>query len=141
MADLDFTYSALKAVEVGGAEVPSLIDEVPVLAVIATQAEGLTRIRDAGELRVKETDRLSALAENLTRMGAKVEELPDGLEIEGPTKLYGAEIDSFGDHRIAMAFSVAGLIAEGQTVIHDAACADISFPGFYDLLRSLFQER
>lgn len=141
VADLEISHGSLKAVEVGGAEVPSLIDEVPVLAVVAARAEGVTRIRDAGELRVKETDRLAALARNLTAMGAKVTETADGLDIEGPTPLNGAELDSFGDHRIAMAFSVAGLVAGGETVIRDAACADISFPGFYDLLRGLCREQ
>jgi 3-phosphoshikimate 1-carboxyvinyltransferase len=137
VADLLVEEGSLKGAVISGDILPSLIDEVPVLAVVATQAAGITRIEDASELRVKETDRLAAVAENLKRMGAKVREFPEGLEIEGPCNLRGAEIDSFGDHRIAMAFSVAALVAEGETVIRRAECADISFPGFYSLLRGL----
>ena len=137
VADLTVEKGPLKSTSVGGDILPSLIDEIPVLAVVATQAEGRTRIVDAAELRVKETDRLAAVAGNLKKMGAKVREFPDGLEIEGPCRLTGAEIDSYGDHRIAMAFSVAALVAEGETVIRQAECADISFPGFYTLLRGL----
>jgi len=137
VADLTVEKGPLKSTSVGGGILPSLIDEIPVLAVVATQAEGRTRIADAAELRVKETDRLAAVAGNLKKMGAKVSEFPDGLEIEGPCRLTGAEIDSYGDHRIAMAFSVAALVAEGETVIRQAECADISFPGFYTLLRGL----
>ena len=141
VADLEVSFSSLKSATVEGAEVPSLIDEIPVLAVVATQAHGVTRIRDAGELRVKETDRIKAIAGNLRSMGAAVEEHADGLDIEGPTPLAGCALDSFGDHRIAMAFSIAGLVASGETVITDAGCADISFPGFYSLLRGLHREK
>ncbi len=137
VADLLVRRGSLTAVTVEGAVVPSLIDEVPVLAVLATQARGVTRIRNAEELRVKETDRLKALAVNLRALGATVTELPDGLEIEGPANLTGTTIPSFGDHRIAMAFSVAGLVAEGETAIEDPGCAEISLPGFYPLLREL----
>ena len=137
VADLVVRHKALKACRIGGSILPSLIDEVPVLAVLATQAEGLTRISEAGELRLKETDRIRAVCENLSRMGARVRELPEGLEIEGPTPLTGACLDSFGDHRIAMAFSVAALVAQGATVIENAECVDISFPGFYPTLRNL----
>lgn len=137
VADLTVGQGELSGCTVDGSILPSLIDEVPVLAVLATQAAGLTAIRDAAELRVKETDRIRAVSENLSRMGAKVREFPDGLEIEGPTKLHAAKIETFGDHRIAMAFSVAALVANGETVIGDAACADISFPNFYHTLRQL----
>ncbi len=137
VADLRVAHGALKAFDIGGSIIPSLIDEVPVLAVLAALAEGTSRIRDAGELRVKETDRLKAVADNLSRMGAAVRELPDGLEIDGSARLAGARIDSYGDHRIAMAFSVAGLVADGDTVIRDSSCADISFPGFYSELDRL----
>ncbi len=138
VADLRVAHDgALKAFDIGGSIIPSLIDEVPVLAVLAAMANGVSHIRDAGELRVKETDRLKAVADNLSRMGARVKELPDGLEIDGPARLGGARIDSCGDHRIAMAFSVAGLVAVGDTVIHDPSCADISFPGFYSQLDRL----
>ena len=123
--------------EFSGKMIPRIIDEIPILAVAATQAEGVTTIKDAGELRVKESDRLKALAENLNKMGAKVREKEDGLVITGPTRLKGAEIDSFGDHRIAMAFSVAALVATGETTIKNVECVDISFPGFYEKLAAV----
>jgi 3-phosphoshikimate 1-carboxyvinyltransferase len=117
--------------------IPSLIDELPLLAVVGSQIDGGIRIRDAGELRLKESDRLAATASNLRAMGAAVEELEDGLAVSGPTRLRGAAIDSFGDHRIAMAFSVAALIADGETEIAGAECVEISFPEFYGLLESV----
>ena len=123
----------------GGPHIPSLIDELPLLAVVGTQIPGGIEIRDAGELRLKESDRLTATARNLRAMGADVSELPDGLRIIGPTKLHGAEIDSFGDHRIAMAFSVAALIADGETEIRGSESAAVSFPEFYELLDSLIE--
>jgi 3-phosphoshikimate 1-carboxyvinyltransferase len=141
VADVVVGHGGLRACDVGGSILPSLIDEVPVLAVLAAGAQGTSRIRDAAELRVKETDRLHAVAVNLARMGAKVAELPDGLDIEGPADLTGSVIDSYGDHRIAMAFSVAALTAGGETVIEDSACADISFPGFYATLRELASQK
>lgn len=132
MADLLVRHQALHGTKVFGNRVALLIDEIPILAVLATQADGATHIRDAGELRVKESDRLAAIAHNLRAMGAAVEELPDGLVITGPTQLRGVEIDSFGDHRIAMAFAIAGLLADSPTAIREAECADISFPGFFE---------
>ena len=120
-----------------GAMIPSLIDELPLLAVVGTQVPGGIQIRDAEELRLKESDRLLATAENLRAMGAKVEEFDDGIAVSGPTELRGAKIDSFGDHRIAMAFSVAALIADRQTEILDSQCVAISFPEFFGLLNSL----
>jgi 3-phosphoshikimate 1-carboxyvinyltransferase len=129
--------SNLSATSLGGAMIPRIIDEIPIIAVAATQASGVTTIRDAGELRVKESDRLTALAENLSKMGAKVREKDDGLVITGPTPLKGTVLDSHGDHRIAMAFSIAALIAEGETTIQNAECVDISFPHFYDRLEAI----
>ncbi len=137
MADLIVRHQALHGTTVFGNRVALLIDEIPILAVLATQAEGTTHIRDAGELRVKESDRLTAIANNLRAMGAAVEELPDGLVITGPTQLRGVEIDSFGDHRIAMAFAIAGLLADSPTTIRAAECADISFPGFFEKVSQL----
>ncbi len=137
IADWVVRHQALQGTNVFGNRVALLIDEIPILAVLATQAEGETHIRDAGELRVKESDRITALARNLRAMGATVEELADGLVITGPTKLRGAAIDSFGDHRIAMAFAVAGLLANSPTMIGAAECADISFPGFFEELGRL----
>lgn len=121
---------------IDGPIVANLIDEVPILAVFGTQTESGIEIRDAGELRVKESDRIAAVAENLRRMGANVEEFEDGLRV-GPSELRGAVVDSFGDHRIAMAFAVAGLFADGETEILGAECAGVSFPEFFDVLSSL----
>jgi 3-phosphoshikimate 1-carboxyvinyltransferase len=115
--------------------VPGLIDELPVLAVLGTQTEQGLTFRGASELRVKESDRLAALAENLRRMGAEVEEFPDGLRVAGRQKLRGAEIDPHADHRIAMAFAIAALVAEGTTTIQDSSCVDISFPDFFATLQ------
>jgi len=136
-ASLTAKYSALYAAQLGGSLIPRIIDEIPVIAVAATQAKGKTIIRDAGELRVKESDRITTITENLLRMGADVKEIKDGLIIEGPTPLHGAEIESYGDHRIAMSFAVAGLIADGETLIKNSECVDTSFPGFFDLLDSI----
>jgi 3-phosphoshikimate 1-carboxyvinyltransferase len=121
-----------------GAAIANLIDELPVLAVAGTRVEGGLEIRDARELRVKESDRVSATVENLRAMGAEVEEFDDGLRVNGPTRLRGACLRSFGDHRIAMAFAVAALAAEGETFIEGAEeCVSISFPEFFPLLESL----
>ncbi len=129
--DLTVESSGLRATDIGGAEIPILIDELPVLAVAATQAEGTTTIRDAGELRVKETDRITATVGNLRAMGARIEERPDGMVIEGPTPLKGARLDSHGDHRVAMAMAVAASIADGESRIRDSAAVDISYPEFF----------
>lgn len=120
-----------------GSMIPSLIDELPLLAVVGSQVPGGIQIRDAEELRLKESDRLQATANNLRAMGAEVEEFDDGLAVFGPTDLRGAAIDSYGDHRIAMAFSVAALIAEGETEIKNSECVAISFPEFFELLDTL----
>ena len=114
--------------------IPGLIDELPVLAVLGTQTEQGLVFRGAQELRVKESDRIAAVADNLRRMGAEVEEFPDGMRIPGRQRLKGAEITSYGDHRIAMAFSIAGLIAEGSTTIQDSGCVEISFPTFFETI-------
>lgn len=134
VADLEVEAGELRGVRVGGDLVPRLIDEVPALAVAAACARGVTEIRDAAELRVKESDRIAALARELGRLGAAVEELPDGLRIAGGRPLAGAECHSGGDHRLAMALAVAGLVAGGETVIADADCASVSFPGFWRAL-------
>ncbi len=116
--------------------IANLIDEVPILAVLGTQLEGGIEIRDAGELRVKESDRITSVVENLRQMGATVSEFPDGLRVER-SELKGAEIDSHHDHRISMAFAIAGLFAEGETTINGAEAADVSFPGFFETLASV----
>ena len=127
----DFESATLR-----GPLIPQLIDELPLLAVVGSQIEGGIEIRDAAELRAKESDRIATTVENLRAMGATVEEFDDGLRVSGPTQLLGAAIDTQGDHRIAMAFTVAGLIAEGETKIKDAECVAVSFPEFFDLLQS-----
>jgi 3-phosphoshikimate 1-carboxyvinyltransferase len=114
----------------------ALIDEIPVLAILGAASEQGLTIRDAGELRIKETDRIATVAENLRRMGVQVEELPDGLAIPGRQRFHAAELDSFGDHRIAMAFAVAALCADGESVIHGAEAASVSFPEFFETLRN-----
>ena len=115
---------------IGGAEIPNVIDELPILAVAGALARGTTRIQDAKELRVKETDRIAAVASNLRLMGVNVTEFEDGMEIEGNARLRGASIPTYHDHRIAMAFAVAGLFAEGVTTIEGAECISTSYPGF-----------
>ena len=120
---------------------PNLIDEIPVIAVAAALAQGRTIIRNARELRVKETDRITTVVNNLRAMGAEVEEFEDGMEIEGGHPLHGAAIDSFGDHRIAMAFAIAGLFAKGETVIRNTDCVNTSYPGFAHHLDAILHER
>jgi len=139
VGDLAVKGASLKGGVIAGDQIPLVIDELPVLAVLGPCTEEGIEIRDAAELRVKESDRIAALAENLRRMGASVEERPDGLKVEGRRagKLRGAEIEPRGDHRIAMAFAVAGLAAEGNTVIRDADCAGVSFPTFFQELNRL----
>jgi len=131
---VEVTGFPLKGTVIQGKEVPRLIDELPILSVAGALANGRTIIRQAGELRVKETDRIAAIAHNLRTMGAQVAELNDGLEISGPAPLHGAHLASFGDHRIAMAFAIAGLFAEGETVVQDAECIRESYPGFETML-------
>ena len=118
-----------------------LIDELPILAVAGALAEGTTIIRHAQELRVKETDRIAAIAHNLRSMGVQVVELTDGLEIHGRASMHGARLSSFGDHRIAMAFAVAGMFAEGETVIQDVDCVSTSYPGFEKMLSELINPK
>nr|MBA3349231.1 3-phosphoshikimate 1-carboxyvinyltransferase [Actinomycetota bacterium] len=120
------TSAALGGVAVDEAEIPSLIDELPILAVVATQAAGRTLIRGAEDLRVKESDRIRTMAAGLSHLGAEVEELPDGLSIQGPTPLHGGEVESGGDHRVAMSFAVAGLIADGPVTVRRWSCVDTS---------------
>ncbi|MCD7744177.1 MAG: 3-phosphoshikimate 1-carboxyvinyltransferase [Lachnospiraceae bacterium] len=132
-ADLLVRSSALKAVEIGGDLIPTLIDELPILAVLAAFADGTTVIRDAAELRVKESDRIAVMTENLSRIGCAVEATPDGMIITGTggRPLHGAVIDPHKDHRVAMSFAVAALASEGETEIQDADCVTISYPGFF----------
>ena len=127
----------LAPITISGNEAAGMIDELPVLAVAATQLSGTSRITGAKELRVKESNRIEAMAHELTEMGADITALDDGWEIRGPRRLEGARVASHGDHRVAMALAVAALLARGETVIEDAGCAAISYPGFFDQLDSL----
>lgn len=139
-ATLTAQTSRLRGTRVGGALIPRLIDELPVLAVAAAAAEGVTEVSDAAELRVKESDRIATLAAELTKLGARVEERPDGFRIQGGTPLRGAVVRSWGDHRMAMALIVAGLVAEGQTVVEDTQCIATSYPEFLATLNGLCAE-
>jgi 3-phosphoshikimate 1-carboxyvinyltransferase len=127
----------LRAVDITREEMPLLIDEFPILCVAASQAEGVTSIRGAEELRVKESDRIKAMTTELKKMGVEIEEYPDGVSIKGNTMLKGREVESYGDHRIAMSLAVAGLVAAGTTAIHNASCVNISFPRFFDEVKRL----
>jgi 3-phosphoshikimate 1-carboxyvinyltransferase len=134
VGDIVVETSDISTLEVAGPLIPNVIDEIPVLAVLGTRTDMGVRIRDASELRVKESDRIRAVATNLRTLGATVEEFPDGLFVPGRQKLRGGTVDSFGDHRIAMAFAIAGLIADGPVRIKNPNCAAISFPSFFELL-------
>ena len=129
----------LNGIKVGGNEIPSMIDEIPILAVVMSLARGRSVVRGAKELRFKESDRIKAVCQHLRKMGANIEELDDGFVVEGVSSLKGTEISTGGDHRIAMAFTVAGLVAEGETIIDDPDCVSISYPGFYKDLFSLIE--
>jgi 3-phosphoshikimate 1-carboxyvinyltransferase len=138
VADLEVgTATAGRGFAVAGTAAAELIDELPILAVAAALLPGTSRITGAGELRVKESDRVAAMTAGLAAMGADVTELDDGWEIRGPRHLEGARVASAGDHRVAMALAIAGLLADGETEIEDAACVDISYPGFWDQLEAL----
>jgi 3-phosphoshikimate 1-carboxyvinyltransferase len=131
------SHSDLKGVEISGEIIPRLIDELPIIGVMAAFARGETVVRDAHDLRRKESDRIVATVDNLETMGAEVSELDDGFVVNGTGSLNGAEIDSYKDHRIAMAFAIAGLAAQGTTVIRNAEWAQISFPEFFEILEKL----
>ncbi|MBW4597233.1 MAG: 3-phosphoshikimate 1-carboxyvinyltransferase [Brasilonema angustatum HA4187-MV1] len=137
VADLRVRSSRLKSCTISGDIIPRLIDEIPILAVAAVFAEGTTIIQDAAELRVKESDRIAVTAQQLNKMGAKVTELPDGMEITGGTFLSGAEVDSHTDHRIAMSLAIASLKASGQTIIQRAEAAAVSYPEFFSTLQQV----
>lgn len=139
VADLLVTSSSLHGITIEGSMIPGLIDELPVIAVMAAAARGTTVIRDAAELKVKESDRIAVMVKNLSAMGADITGTDDGMIIRGGPALCGAQIDAFEDHRIAMSFAVAALIAEGETDICGSGCVQISYPGFYEDLRSLYR--
>jgi len=137
VADVRARASTLVGTEVGGDTVVRMIDEFPILAVAATQAQGVTVVRDARELRVKETDRIATVVSELRKLGAQIEARPDGYEVTGPTRLRGAEVDSHGDHRLGMALATAGLLAKGETTVRGTECIADSYPGFEEALKGL----
>ncbi len=137
VADIFIESSSLTGVSIRGETIPNVIDEIPLIALAATQAEGETEIRDAAELRVKESDRISTTVVELRKLGADIEELPDGMIIRGPTPLQGASCESHGDHRLAMTLGVAGLLARGETMVAGHECVGVSYPGFWEDLESL----
>jgi 3-phosphoshikimate 1-carboxyvinyltransferase len=137
VADVTLRSSGLRGITIGGDDVVRMIDEFPIFAVAATQAEGQTLVRDATELRVKESDRIGALVNELRRLGARIEERADGFLIDGPARLRGAIVDAHGDHRLAMSLAVAGLIADGETTVCGAEAHRESFPNFAETLRQL----
>lgn len=140
VADIHVKYSELSGIDIGAEMVLKAIDEFPILCVAAAKAHGTSRMQNARELRVKESDRIASMASELKKMGSIIEEFEDGLIIEGQEHLKPAKIESKGDHRIAMSMAVAGLTVEGETTISDAECVNTSFPGFMDMMGSLFQK-
>ena len=139
IGNLKIFHQALNNTPITIDNIPGLIDEIPIIAILATQAEGKMEIRGAEELRIKECDRIHAICKNLKKMGADIQELDDGFIINGPTPLYGAKIETFHDHRIAMAFAIAELVAHGKMVLDHPECASISYPEFYDELERMKQ--
>lgn len=137
IAHLTIHYASLRATEAAGDLIVRAIDEFPIFAVAATQAEGTTIVREAAELRVKESDRIASVAAELGKMGAEIEERPDGMVVRGPARLRGAVVECHRDHRLAMALAVAGLVADGETVVRGAEAIDDSFPGFVETMRAL----
>jgi 3-phosphoshikimate 1-carboxyvinyltransferase len=137
VADICVQSSELVATRIEGEIIPRLIDEIPVIAVAACLAKGTTVIRDAAELRVKESDRISATIEELSKLGARIEELPDGMVIHGVEGLRGTRCSSHQDHRLAMTLAVAGLVAEGETIVENAEVVGVSYPSFWQDLETL----
>lgn len=136
-ADLLIRSSRLKGIEIGGSLIPRLIDEIPIIALIATQCQGITVIKDAEELRVKETDRITAVVDELSKMGADITATEDGMVINGPTPLSGADMKTYGDHRLGMMAAIASLAADGSVSIDDPECIAVSYPGFFEHLNKL----
>jgi len=134
VGDIYITDSDLKGIEIGGNIIPRLIDEIPIIAVVAAFAEGVTIIRNAEELKVKESNRIKAIVTELKKIGAHIEETDDGMIVYGKKSLRGGTVESYNDHRIAMALSIAGLLSEEGVVIDNPYCVDISFPNFFDIL-------
>ncbi len=139
VSDISVKYSRLTGIEIGGDMIPKAIDEFPILCIAASLAQGTTKITGAKELRVKESDRISSMANELRKMGVEVEELPDGITIKGRERLKAATVQSYGDHRVAMSMAIAGLVADGETIVKNTECINTSFPGFMEMLEKLQQ--
>ena len=139
VSDIYINHSQLKGIEIGGDMIPKAIDEFPILCIAASLAQGTTKITGAKELRVKESDRIASMAHELRKMGVEVEELPDGITIKGRERLKAATVQSYGDHRVAMSMAIAGLVADGETIVKDTECVNTSFPGFMEMLEKLQQ--
>ncbi len=139
-ADLIVASSSLNGTTIKSEIIPQIIDELPIIAVAATQARGVTAVEGAGELRIKETDRISAITTELNKMGAEITEKEDGFIVKGPVKLKGATVNSYGDHRMAMALAIAGSVAEGKTVVCNSDCVGISFPGFDKMFKQVIND-
>tara|TARA_S200000501_G_scaffold54288_1_gene44413 strand:- start:86 stop:1000 length:915 start_codon:yes stop_codon:yes gene_type:complete len=137
VADLEVYFRKINSAKILEQNIPNIIDEIPILAILATQAEGRTVIKGAKELRYKECDRIHAICSNLKKMNANILELDDGFIIEGPSKLIGARVVTYGDHRIAMAFSIAGLISKEPVILDNQDCVSISFPNFFQKLKEI----
>ncbi|MDR2399589.1 MAG: 3-phosphoshikimate 1-carboxyvinyltransferase [Endomicrobium sp.] len=139
ICDITVKYSKLSSININADIIPRMIDEIPIFVLVATQAEGITRISGTKELRVKESDRISAIASQFKKLGAQVEALEDGFIVNGSSNVFltGTLLDSFEDHRVAMTLAIASLIAKGETIIRDSSCVNISFPGFYEVLKSI----
>jgi 3-phosphoshikimate 1-carboxyvinyltransferase len=137
VADLEVCYGELHGATFGGEQIVTMIDELPMLAVVASQARGRTIVRDASELRVKETDRIATTVSELRKLGARIEPTSDGFVIDGPTQLAGAPVEGHGDHRLAMAMTIAGLAANKTTVVYGSHVTADSFPGFEVTLQAL----
>jgi 3-phosphoshikimate 1-carboxyvinyltransferase len=139
VADIYIKHSRLIGIEIGGDMALRAIDEFPILCVVASIARGITKISGVKELRVKESDRIASMAKELRKMGVGVEELEDGIIITGRERLKAATVQSYGDHRVAMAMAIAGLVADGETTVKDTECINTSFPGFMKILKKLQQ--
>ena len=137
VCDILVRSSNLTAIKISGDIIPTLIDEIPIIAIAACFAKGTTVISDAAELKVKECDRIAVMTSELTKMGADITATDDGMIIKGTGMLRGSDIESYGDHRIAMAFAIAGLVSEGKTTIHNSSCVNISFPQFFEIIDEL----
>lgn len=136
-ATIQIATSSLSATTIQGDMIPRLIDEIPIIALLATQAQGRTVIKDAEELKVKETDRITAVVNELTKLGANIEATADGMIIQGPTPLHGASLQTYGDHRIGMMGAIAALITDGAVTLDDADCIAVSYPSFFEHIEAV----